>query len=448
MTDRDPRRFALALKALEVRMRFVVIVVVTGLFVTNRDALVRRITQFAKPPVVAPISGTNDEWYCPMDRDVVRDSAGTCPLCGMKLSSRERSTAHDASPRVRLSKVRVERAGIEVETVGARQLVRELRVLGTVEVDDRRRFDVPARVHARVDTVSAPIVGQEVKRGDELATIYSPDLVNAQQIYLQLFDARDHGKETAVGGELPFSQRERASLLGVSDIDLKELERTHNVVLQIPVRSPADGTILEKNVVPGHYVNEGDALFRLADLRSVFVVARVFVDDIGSIAIGQTMEIRASTLKEPIDGSVAFIAPVADARTRTVSVRADVSNEERSLKPGMFVDVLLRADVEGVHPVNAPEGAVLAISDSCVIATGTRRFVYVERAAGEYEAVEVELGPHVQDAYPVIRGLVAGDRVVGRGAFLLDAESRLRPDASPTSNRDATTSGSTASGKK
>lgn len=420
----------MAIRLAEVRLRFVAVMVVTGLLVANWEAIQNRIDRWTRPAAMSVPGAAAIEYYCPMDPQVLRDEPGNCPICGMPLSKRAKggkaALPEGVISRVSLSPARIALAGVRTVPVGYEKLAREVWAAGEILEAPHRIWRVPARVMGRLETVAVHIAGTPVKAGDEMAALYSPDLVNAQEEYLASLGAGDAA-----------DAREKLLRWGMAEQDLATLERSGKALLNVPIRAPHAGVLWEGEggadhvAHVGHYVREGETVFTLLDLSRVWVAARVFEKDLGAVSLGQELEVRSRAHPDrPPKGRVSLIGPVVDPRTRTVEVRAEVPNEGGLLKPGMYVEVALHQEVHGLHPEGGPADAVLAVPESAVIDTGSRRMVYVEASPGVFDAVEVMLGPRAGDFHPVYMGLRAGDRVVAAGTFLVDAETRLNPAAS------------------
>ena len=424
------------LRIAEIRLRFVLLMIVTGIVAAKWDAITARWDRWRHPtPAVEQAAAV--EYYCPMHPEVVRSEPGNCPICGMPLSKRERTEAAALPPgvvgRVTLSPERIRLAGVATTEVGSTSLRSGLRVAGTVDVDERKVARVAARVAGRIETLLVDYTGARVVPGQALAEIYSPDLVATQQEYLLAVAAAAkrgeappaHGAPKNSGDPILAATRERLHLWGMEDDQIAALERAGTPSLRVALRAPLSGTVLEKAAVQGQYVEQGTVLYTVGDLSSVWVYAYVPEGDAPLVHVGSDVQISSDGLAgETLSGKIAFVAPVVDSDTRSLRVRIDVANPGLRLRPGMYVDASI--DV-GEAPAHASRS--LVIPESAVIDTGTRRVVYVEREAGVYEAVAVELGPLAQASYPVVSGLSAGDRIVTAGTFLVDAELRLHPGA-------------------
>jgi membrane fusion protein, copper/silver efflux system len=464
------------LRIMNVRLRFVFLMVITGLIAANWESITNHWERWTRPHS-ATVAGEMAayEYYCPMHPSVVRGQPGNCPICGMPLTKRERGEAatlpEGVFARVQLSPERMQLGGIATSEVGYEPLGREIRTVGTVEIDERNVARIAARTGGRLEKLYADFTGERIAKGDPLAEIYSPDLVSTQEEYLLALRNRDKLKDGGSAAALADAQsvldasRERLRLWGLQDDQITALAGAGKASDRLTIRSPISGTVTEKNVVAGQYVAEGTEMVAIADLSHVWMTASVYEQDAANVRVGQKVDVRSSALGDRVfSGTVAFVQPVVEQATRTVRVRVDVPNPDGSLRPGMFVDARIAEDGGAKGAVSAagaaavmytcpmdpevvsdkpgscpkcgmdlvkmegtPAGEALAIPESAVIDTGTRKIVYLEREQGTFDAIEVHLGPRSGAYYPVIDGLAMGDKIVTSGAFLVDAEGRLNP---------------------
>jgi Cu(I)/Ag(I) efflux system membrane fusion protein len=452
-----------ALKILNVRLRFILLMVVTGLIAANWDSITAHWERWTRPHPAATTAAAV-EYYCPMHPSVVRGEPGNCPICGMPLSRRERGEAaalpEGVIARVQLTPYRMALAGVATSAVEYRVVDRVIRAAGTISADEGRVASISARVGGRIEKLVVDFTGQTVALGDALAEIYSPDLIATQQEYLTALrqpQARQAGLVDAA--------RTRLRLWGVADDQIADLERRGEPPRTFTLRAPIGGVVTRKTVQAGQYVAEGTELYTVTDLARVWANAFVYENDLASVRVGQAVEVTSRALPDRrFAGRVAFIALTLDPETRTAQVRVDVPNPDQQLRPGMYVDMRIElasaasatgapatvkytcpmdpeivSDQPGSCPIcgmnlekvetPAVGGGSLVVPESAVVDNGTQRVVYLEREPGVFDAVALELGPVAEGYYPVLSGLIAGDRVVTQGAFLVDAEVRLNPAA-------------------
>jgi Cu(I)/Ag(I) efflux system membrane fusion protein len=451
------------------RLRFIVVLLAIGAVIAYWDTLRAYYEKITRPASAAVAAASDLEFSCPMHPSIVRDHPDKCPICGMPLSKRKKDEDDEPLPagvidRRQLSPYRVALAGIQTSEIGYLPLKRETRAVGFVEFDERRLARIPVRVtgKSRIDKLYVNVTGQEVRAGDPLAELYSPDLVVTVQ---NLLDAR-----AANNVALERVARDRLSLWGIAEDQIKALLKTDKPITHVTIRSSIGGHVIKKYQVEGEYVEEGARLFDVADLSTVWVEAQLYEDEL--VFLKEGLEVAATVKAFPgrtFPGHIAFIHPHLDAPTRTLRVRFNVENPGHDLRPGMYASVKLirpaaatgtvKAALDedwqtelaadslpriwsgsalpfissGADPLMkvgiarglAASGLVLAVPESAVIDTGSRKLVYRQAAAGVFDAIEVRLAPLCEGFYPVLRGLQAGDRVATAGAFLLDAETRL-----------------------
>jgi Cu(I)/Ag(I) efflux system membrane fusion protein len=312
---------------------------------------------------------------------------------------------------IKLSPGRIQRSGVRSERVGRQLITRPIRVPGTVQLDERRIAVVATRSDAFIQEVAAVTTGDHVAKGDRLVRIYSPEITAAGAQFLTELNAAARG--VPEGGA-----RQRLENLGVPPEIVAEIERSRKVPLTINWSAPRDGIVLERNVVDGMKTAAGDSLFRLADLSTIWVIADVPESDLAAIRIGAPATIRLRGRPETVfEGKVGLIYPQVAEATRTTKVRIELANREGMLLPNMY------ADVEIGSGDAAP---ALAVPDSAVIDTGTRRIVILDRGEGRFEPREVKLGQRGDGMVAISEGVAEGDRVVVFANFLIDAESNLR----------------------
>jgi Cu(I)/Ag(I) efflux system membrane fusion protein len=368
-------------------------------------------------------------WFDPMQPGTHFDHPGKSPFMDMELAPKY---ADEAAPpqgdssgsgaTVALSPQEVSAAGVATTEVRPSLLYRSLRAEGVLGTDETTLVHIAARVAGRLDRLDLDFTGEAVRRGAPIYSIYSPDLVASGREYVLALEnlerARAGGDAGYLrsAGSLAQASRDRLALWGLAPDQIERIARTRQPEVDLVVRSPAGGTVLEKKVVQGEYVTAGQDLYLLADLSRLWLSVKVYEQELGGIAAGQLAVARFPTLPgRDFQGRVRFVDPVLDPATRTAGVRVELPNPGGLLKPGMFATAELRVDL----------GRGLAIPQSAVLDTGVRQVVYVEVAPGRFAGREVRLGSPAGDRVQVVSGLAAGERVVTSANFLIDSQSQL-----------------------
>ncbi len=375
----------------------------------------------------APAAEHKDEWQCPMHPSIVQDHPGDCPICGMKLVKVERSVDSGALTPEGLSAVTIDAArqqliGLKIAHVGVGEVGGSWRTSSRIAVDETRVHHVNVKFSGFMEHVHGDFVGRPVKKGEPLFSIYSPELLAAQQEYLLALDTRKRlaasgGGMAQDGDVLVASARRKLELWDVPRVELDRLERTGEASRTITFYSPATGVITKKDVVPGMRVNAGDMPFEIVDLSRVWALADAYETDLHHVKVGMTATLALKAFpNRTFEGRVAFIDPLLDPKTRTAKVRVEVPNPAGVLKPEMFGEVILQGKSrEGVR-----------VPADAIIHSGTKSVVFVALPDGKFQPREVRLGEGNADFVEVVSGLEKGDGVVTRANFLVDSESRLR----------------------
>ena len=335
-----------------------------------------------------------------------------------KQSADEMATAPGST--VELSPQEQEAAGIQVSAVRRQKFVSALDAFGRVEEPEQQLSTVSARIAGRIDKLYVQFTGQTIQRGQPIAKIYSPDLnTSAEEYRLALENRKKLGaagtQAVQQADDLVEASRRRLELWGITSRQIQQLSQGESN-LDLTIYSSASGTITERKVTQGQYVNTGDVLYTLADLSQVWIKADVYESQVPEVRVGQAAVITTDALpNQKVHGRVEFIEPTANVQTRTVAVHVHVSNPGLRLRPGMFV----RATFASTSADR------LVIPRSAVLATGMQKLVYIAKGNGIFEARQVELGPSSDDLYPVLAGLKPGERVATNGNFLIDSQTRL-----------------------
>ena len=327
---------------------------------------------------------------------------------------------------VELSPERMQSIGVRTGRVEYKTINSEIRAMGTVEVDERRVAYVQTRYPGWVKDVFVNATYQFVRKGKPLFTIYSPELVASQQEYLLAkANAGRLGQSSvegvAVGADtLLRSARERLLQWSLSEQDISKLETSGKPLTEFTFASPVSGYVVERMVLPNAYVQPEMRLYSIADLSTIWVNAQVFQQDAGKLKPGDPADITVDAYPTRIfHARIEQVLPQVDPATRTLRVRLTMPNPTLALKPGMFVNVRLRA----------PLGPQLFVPASAVLQAGSRQIVFLSRGQGSFEPREVQLSAPTDEGFVVLKGLQPGDTVVTSANFLIDSESQLQAAA-------------------
>jgi len=380
----------------------------------------------AKPAAAGPAERKVLYWVDPMHPWYKSDKPGIAPDCGMKLVpmyAGEQLPNQAAANAVQVSPEKQQSIGVEYGTAEYEATADTIRAAARVTLDETRIVKVQTRLEGWIDRVFADFTGKYVKKGDALATVYSPDALATQQEFLLALRARHTMRdgampEMAVGNDnLVAAARKRLELWDISGPQIDEVQRTGKPIENLTVYAPASGYITERNAFPKQHVTSDTVLYTLADLSSVWVVADVFEYEAAGVRLGQAATLTLDYLPgRAFYGRVSYILPGVDPASRTLKARIAFDNPGGLLKPDMYGQVEIRTG--GVRRLMAPESAVL---DS-----GDRQVVYVDRGNGNLEPRPVRVGEHVGGKIEILAGLTAGERIVTSGNFLLDSESQLK----------------------
>ncbi len=375
----------------------------------------------ASPPASGP-----QRYYCTMHPQYITDRPGDCPICNMHLEPLEEDAAAEASDvpgmaRVRLETDRRQMIGLRLGTVRTTRLVKTIRAPGIVAYDERGLSAVTLKVGGWIEELHVRAVGDLVAKGDPLFTLYSPEIAEAQQSYVigrQALRAPGLAGDARAAAEADLaSARERLLRWDLTDAQLAELDVAAAAPARTVIRARTGGVVTARTIVLGAYAEAGRNLLELADLSTVWINAEIYEHEIPHVKVGAAAEVTLSALPGvSIDARVAFIHPSVTADTRTLKVRIEAPNPGGALKPGMYADAMLQADL-GEH---------LAVDDGAILDTGVRRIVFVDLGDGVLEPREVATGARADGVTAIVAGLAVGERVVTSGNFLIDAESRLK----------------------
>ena len=322
---------------------------------------------------------------------------------------------------VHLSAAEERALGVVYTAVRRRQLTRTVRTVGRIEVPEPNVVDITPKIDGFVERLFVNSTGEAVRRGQALLSLYSPDMVAAQEELLTAKRMADRvdpraGEAWHNADEMLTAARRRLEYWDITADQIARIEESGEVSKALTLVAPFTGIVLEKHVVQGQRITAGMQLYRLADLTEVWVEGDVFEQDLQFVRAGAQAHIEVSAYPgEHVMGRVSFIYPVVDERTRTNRVRVTVANPGTRLKPGMFATMFFDAEI----------GNVVAVPVQAVVQTGERSLVFHRHADGSLHPHEVVLGARAGDLVQVLAGLEEGVEIVASANFLVDAESRL-----------------------
>ncbi len=327
---------------------------------------------------------------------------------------------------VELTPERMQSIGVETGTVEWKEVGNDIRAPGTVDIDERLISYVQVRFSGYVRKVFANATYQYVKKGGPLFTIYSPELVAAQNEYLLAQQNESLLRHSSVDGVAPgaaaltTAAEARLRQWNISEAQIAAVQATGKAISDLVIEAPVSGYITERNALPNLYVEPATRLYAIADLSRIWVYAQVFQDDAGRVKPNDRVQITVDAYPGRIfRGRIESILPHVDMATRTLRVRLEIANPDVKLKPGMFVNADFKTNT----------GRHLVVPASAILQSGARQLAFVDEGGGRLTPKDIVLGPSVGDEVIVLQGLSAGQRIVTSANFLIDSESQLQSAA-------------------
>jgi membrane fusion protein, copper/silver efflux system len=420
---------------------------------------VKASATMAPPQADGGSATATGKYYCPMHPHVSSDDPNAkCDLCGgMKLVPRPATPPAAAAGvpglvPVDLAADRVQLIGVKTAKVERRTLARSLTAIGAVAANERGLAQIAPRFSGWVERLLVEETGKRVARGQVVATIYSPELLQAQQELISALGwaaspaaaPSKHAGHSETANDLVADARHRLELLGISRQEIDAIAKERRPRRAIELRSPVEGHVVVKNAVVGMAVQPGVPLFEVADLSSVWIVAEVYESDANRVRLGQPATFQTNTYPgETFPGKIQFVYPSVESSSRTLRLRLEVKNRPGpgglKLRPGMF----------GTVALDLPASDGLTVPAQAIVDTGESQYVFVDRGGGRYEPRRVQVGARAGEKAVVIEGLAPGEVVVTTSNFLIDSESRLRAaidgqGSAPSSPKEATSNPSGA----
>ncbi len=339
----------------------------------------------------------------------------------------EQDEAVEEAPTVEIPLDKQQMIGVKIVAVSIRPLRKAIRTVGRVEYDERKLATVNTKFEGWIEKLHVDYVGKQVRKGEPLAEIYSPELYATQQEFINLLKWKGQGKEVkdeSVGGMLGRdadaildAARQRLKLWDVTEEQIKSIAESGKPVRTLTIYSPADGTVIQKAALQGMRIMPGEKLFDIADLSTVWIIADIYEYELSLVRPGSTAKITLDSFPgREFTAVIDYVYPVLTSETRTAKVRFSLPNPGGRLKPQMFTNVELKIDM----------GRRLTIPEDAVIDTGMRQIVYVDKGEGYFEPREVTLGVRADGMVEVLKGLKAKEKVASAATFLIDSEAKLK----------------------
>ncbi len=357
-------------------------------------------------------------WTCSMHPQIRRDKPGKCPICGMTLIPLADENSDEKAPEntIAFSESAIKLADIETLKVKLGEPHNLVKLFGKVKPDETRISELTSRYPGRIEKLYVNYTGQSVRKGQKLASVYSPELITAQKELLEAV------KLAATNPVILEAAKSKLKLWDLSDAQIEQIITNQKPFLYFDVVSPITGTVTMRHVTVGDYVKEGTKLFQVIDLRKVWVVLDAYESDLPWLKLGDKVQFSVQSLPgKTFKEKIAFIDPFLEAKTRVAGVRIEVNNAKMKLKPEMFVNAWINATISGKKDK-------ILIPRSAVLWTGKRSVVYVKipnlkRPTFQYR--EVTLGAQAGDFYIIDKGLSQGEEIAVNGVFKIDAASQL-----------------------
>lgn len=368
-------------------------------------------------------------WQDPMHPAYKSDKPGKAPDCGMDLvpvyeeNTNTTSITNLPPGAFNISPTQQQLIGVQYGEVAYKTVNKTIRTVGKLAYDETKITHVHTKTDGWIEDVYVDFTGKQVKKGDPLFSVYSPDLLASQQEFLIASRSRkelgeSQFREAALGSQSLYqASRRRLELWDISDEQINEIEKSGKSVKNLTVYAPIDGFILTRNAYPKQRIMPDTDLYTIADLSNIWVIADVYEYEVADVKLGQETIVSLSYFPGRVfRGKINYIYPQIDTTTRTLKVRIEIANPTYELKPDMFANVELKINY----------GRKLIVPQEAVLDSGSEQNVFVALGNGYFEPRKIQLGAKVDNNFIVLTGLKSGEKVVTSANFLIDSESRLK----------------------
>ena len=354
-------------------------------------------------------------WTCAMHPQIRMNTPGKCPICGMELIPLVEHATVLNSDAIVMSESAIQIANVQTSVVMRQLPVKEIRLIGKIQPDERLIQTVPAHIPGRIDRLLVNFTGEYIRKGQTIAQIYSPELVTAQQELFESLKFKDSNPA------IVDAARDKLRQWKLTPDQISQIEKRGKVKEDFELQSTVSGTILNRRVNVGDYVGTGQSLFELVDLSNVWALFDAYESDLPWIKKGSRVDFTIESMPgKNFSGTVSFIDPIINPQTRVARVRLEVRNSSGMLKPEMFATGKIKTQLGNAK--------VLVVPKSAVLWTGTRSVVYlksVDKTNNAFTLRDVTLGPEIGDGFIVSGGVKDGDVIVTNGTFAVDAAAQL-----------------------
>ena len=358
----------------------------------------------------------NQIWTCSMHPQVERKEPGDCPICGMELIPKETAGSNLAENEFTMTTNAMALANIETIIVGESQSENgSLQLSGEITANEDETATQPAHFNGRIEKLYVKSLGEKVQMGQAIASIYSPDLVAAQQELISAYQKRKSQPR------LYQAVRNKFKNWRITESQLQQIEESETPLTNITIYAHVSGIVTSIEVNEGAHIMDGKPIFKVANLSTVWAEFDAYENEIKSLKEGQKININTEAYPdENFEAEINFIDPVLNSSTRTVTVRAELTNKDNLLKPGMFVTAKVKSENENSKSISIPKSAVMW--------TGERSLVYLKTNDNQptFEMREIKLGAENGNKYSILSGLQKGDEIVTNGTFTVDAAAQLQ----------------------
>ncbi len=359
----------------------------------------------------------NETWTCSMHPQIRQAEPGQCPLCGMDLIPVNSESNENENPmEIKMSPTAMQLASVQTAVVTKELPFKEIRLNGKIQADERKSVAQTAHISGRIEQLFINYTGEYITKGQIIGSIYSPELVSAQE---ELFQAN---KMKASNPSLFNAAKEKLKNWKLTDKQISDLLESGKIKEIFSVYADKSGVVINKKVNQGDYIKQGAVLYEVADLTSLWVFFDVYESDLSFVKKGNEVEYSIQSFPgEKFKGIVSFIDPVINPKTRVAKARLDINNKSSRFKPEMFVSGILKNALNGAK-------STIVIPKTAVMWTGEKSVVYVK--SGNQKGVnfllrEVVLGPSLGNSFIINKGLVEGEEIAINGTFSIDAAAQL-----------------------